>query len=119
MEKITEICQCHGQEWTSEVEMLEHQVHHHQQLVRWGTEELELFKTGDEKRHQKIKEERMMLENRRAAFEEEKKQIEHLIRLEVSQVYERMITMAAWEARLGHREVEARETTHTYFNLEE
>ena len=109
MEKITE----------SEVEMLERQVHHYQQLVKQGTEELELFKTGDEKRHQKMKEERIMMENRRAVFEEEKKQIEHLIRLEVSQVYERMITMAAWEARLGHREVEARETTHTYFNLEE
>ena len=84
MEKMTE----------SEVEMLERQVHHYRQLVRRGAEELELFETGDEKRRQRMKEEKTMMENKRAVLEEEKKQIDHLIRLEVSQVFERMITLA-------------------------
>ena len=126
MEKNVEICLCHGQEWTSEVEMLEHQVRHHRQLTEQGKEELELFRTAlgevaDKNTQQKMKEEKAMLEEKRAAFEEERKQIENLLRLESSHVYERMIALAAWEARLGHREVEAREmeTTHTYLHLEE
>ena len=126
MEKNAEICQCHGQEWTSEVEMLDHQVRHHRQLTEQGKEELELFRTAlgevaDKNTQQKMKEEKVMLEEKRAAFKEERKQIENLLRLEISHVYERMVALAAWEARLGHREVEAREmeTTHTYLHLAE
>ena len=109
MEKITE----------SEVERLERQVHHYQQLVRQGIEELELFEKYNEERRQEMKKEKTMMESKKAILEEEKKEIDYLIRFEVSQVYEQMITLAAWEARLGHREVEGRENTYPYFNIEE
>ena len=89
MEKNEEICPCHGQEWPSEVEMLEHQVRHHRQLTEQGKKELEIFQTAvgevvETNSQQKMKEEKAMLEEKRAAFEEERKQIEKLPRIQAN-----------------------------------
>ena len=119
MEKITEICLCHGEEWVDRVELLKHQLHHYQQQQKETTMKVAWYRAALEKSGrdpEKLLQERKQLEEtertlqtERMRFLEEKEKTEQLLQLRIGHTQERVMAMEAWEVRLGHREEEVQD----------
>ena len=119
MEKITEICLCHGEEWGSRVELLRHQLGGYQRQQESIDKEVVLSRTavaqagGDPetllRERKQLKEAGRNLQKEKIRFTEEKERAEHFLQLEISRTQERVVAMEAWEVRLGHREAEAQD----------
>ena len=119
MEKITEICLCHGEEWMNRVELLKHQLHHYQHQQKETTMKVAWYRAALEKSgrdpekllkgRKQLEETERTLQIEKIHFIEEKERTEHLLQLRISRTQEQVIAIEAWEVRLGHREEEVQD----------
>ena len=116
MEKITEICICHGKEYEDRVELLKHQLRHYQQqqseiaakvamyratVRKSGRDPEQVLKEGKE-----LKEAEKTLQTEKIRFIEEKEKTQQIFQLRINHTQQQVKAMEAWEVRLCYREEE-------------